>query len=159
MTYDTILTHVEHGVGLITLNRPEALNALNDRLTREVSAAVDAMEADEAVGAIVLTGSARAFAAGADDVIQKPAEDRVLLSRLRNLMRSRAEFAAEGALPYPPGVLCVVPGEIWGGAVLKYFLALEEGINALPGFTPELQGVYLKEEGGRIRAYGYVIKT
>ncbi|SEN46883.1 enoyl-CoA hydratase [Gemmobacter aquatilis] len=66
MTYDTILTRVEHGVGLITLNRPEALNALNDRLTREVSAAVDAMEADEAVGAIVLTGSARAFAAGAD---------------------------------------------------------------------------------------------
>jgi ornithine decarboxylase len=68
-------------------------------------------------------------------------------------------IAAEGALPYPPGVLCVVPGEIWGGAVLKYFLALEEGINALPGFTPELQGVYLKEEGGRIRAYGYVLKT
>ena len=52
MTYDTILTRVEHGVGLITLNRPEALNALNDRLTREVSAAVDAMEADEAVGAL-----------------------------------------------------------------------------------------------------------
>ncbi|WP_432669259.1 ornithine decarboxylase SpeF [Pseudomonas umsongensis] len=67
--------------------------------------------------------------------------------------------AAEGALPYPPGVLCVVPGEIWGGAVLKYFLALEEGINALPGFTPELQGVYLKEQGGRIRAYGYVLKS
>ena len=68
-------------------------------------------------------------------------------------------IAAEGALPYPPGVLCVVPGEIWGGAVLKYFLALEEGINALPGFTPELQGVYLKEVEGRIRAYGYVIKN
>jgi ornithine decarboxylase len=68
-------------------------------------------------------------------------------------------IAAEGALPYPPGVLCVVPGEIWGGAVLKYFLALEDGINALPGFTPELQGVYLKEEGGRIRAYGYVLKA
>ncbi|VVN29370.1 Inducible ornithine decarboxylase [Pseudomonas fluorescens] len=68
-------------------------------------------------------------------------------------------IAAEGALPYPPGVLCVVPGEIWGGAVLKYFLALEDGINALPGFTPELQGVYLKQESGRTRAYGYVIKT
>ena len=68
-------------------------------------------------------------------------------------------IAAEGALPYPPGVLCVVPGEIWGGAVLKYFLALEEGINCLPGFTPELQGVYLKNEGGRTRAYGYVLKN
>jgi ornithine decarboxylase len=37
-------------------------------------------------------------------------------------------------------VLCVVPGEIWGGAVLRYFLALEEGVNMLPGFSPELQG-------------------
>uniref|UniRef100_UPI00289899B5 ornithine decarboxylase n=1 Tax=Pantoea eucalypti TaxID=470933 RepID=UPI00289899B5 len=49
--------------------------------------------------------------------------------------------AAEGALPYPPGVLCVVPGEVWGGAVQRYFLALEEGLNLLPGFSPELQGV------------------
>jgi ornithine decarboxylase len=75
------------------------------------------------------------------------------------LADAQGRIAAEGALPYPPGVLCVVPGEIWGGAVLKYFLALEEGINSLPGFTPELQGVYLKQEGDRIRAYGYVIKT
>lgn len=68
-------------------------------------------------------------------------------------------IAAEGALPYPPGVLCVVPGERWGGAVQKYFLALEDGINLLPGFSPELQGVYLqKDEDGRIRAYGYAIK-
>jgi ornithine decarboxylase len=37
-------------------------------------------------------------------------------------------------------VLCVVPGEVWGGAVQRYFLALEEGINLLPGFSPELQG-------------------
>lgn len=38
-------------------------------------------------------------------------------------------IAAEGALPYPPGVLCVVPGEVWGGAALRYFLALEASIN------------------------------
>ena len=67
-------------------------------------------------------------------------------------------IAAEGALPYPPGVLCVVPGEVWGGAVLKYFLALEEGINRFPGFAPELQGVYIEEDDeGRKRAYGYVL--
>lgn len=66
--------------------------------------------------------------------------------------------AAEGALPYPPGVLCVVPGEVWGGAVQKYFLALEEGINCLPGFEPEIQGVYLQEqEDGSRRAFGHVI--
>ncbi|BDH45915.1 ornithine decarboxylase SpeF [Salmonella enterica subsp. enterica serovar Choleraesuis] len=67
--------------------------------------------------------------------------------------------AAEGALPYPPGVLCVVPGEIWGGAVQRYFLALEDGINKLPGFAPELQGVYIQpDENGYQCAFGYVIK-
>lgn len=66
--------------------------------------------------------------------------------------------AAEGALPYPPGVLCVVPGEKWSVTAQQYFLALEEGINTLPGFAPEIQGVYLqKESDGRIRAYGYVL--
>ena len=67
--------------------------------------------------------------------------------------------AAEGALPYPPGVLCVVPGEIWGGAVQRYFLALEEGVNLLPGFSPELQGVYSETDADGIkRLYGYVVK-
>lgn len=66
MTYKTLLTHTQAGVGLITLNRPEALNALNDQLTRELSHAIDAMEARAEVSAIVLTGSDRAFAAGAD---------------------------------------------------------------------------------------------
>lgn len=70
------------------------------------------------------------------------------------------EIAAEGALPYPPGVLCTVPGEVWGGAVQKYFLALEEGINCLPGFEPEIQGVYLQtQEDGSRRAFGYVIDS
>jgi ornithine decarboxylase len=67
--------------------------------------------------------------------------------------------AAEGALPYPPGVLCVVPGEVWGGAVQRYFLALEEGVNLLPGFSPELQGVYSEKDADGIkRLYGYVLK-
>ncbi|HHW7578961.1 ornithine decarboxylase SpeF [Mannheimia haemolytica] len=66
--------------------------------------------------------------------------------------------AAEGALPYPPGVICVVPGEKWNETAQKYFLALEEGINSLPGFAPEIQGVYLqKDSDGRTRAYGYVL--
>lgn len=50
---------------------------------------------------------------------------------LVRLPDAEGRIAAEGALPYPPGVLCVVPGEIWGGAVLRYFSALEEGINLL----------------------------
>ncbi len=75
------------------------------------------------------------------------------------LENAEGRIAAEGALPYPPGVLCCVPGEVWGGAVLQYFLALVEGINRMPGFSPELQGVYIQEDpDGRKRAYGYVLK-
>ena len=80
----------------------------------------------------------------------------VELVRIRD---AEGRIAAEGALPYPPGVLCVVPGEIWGGAVQRYFLALEEGINLLPGFSPELQGVYSEKDADGIkRLYGYVLK-
>jgi ornithine decarboxylase len=75
------------------------------------------------------------------------------------LSQIEGRIAAEGALPYPPGVLCMVPGEVWGGSVQRYFLALEEGINLLPGFSPELQGVYLETlENGQIQASGYVLK-
>ncbi len=75
------------------------------------------------------------------------------------LEKAEGRVAAEGALPYPPGVLCCVPGEVWGDSVLKYFLALEEGINRMPGFAPELQGVYIQQDAdGRKRAYGYVLK-
>ncbi len=66
MTYETILTETRGRVLLITLNRPKALNAINAQLTAEVIAAATAADADPAIGCIVLTGSERAFAAGAD---------------------------------------------------------------------------------------------
>ncbi|MCT4702680.1 ornithine decarboxylase [Enterobacteriaceae bacterium H20N1] len=78
---------------------------------------------------------------------------------LVRLSQAEGRIAAEGALPYPPGVLCVVPGEIWGSAALRYFLALEEGVNMLPGFSPELQGVYSETDADGIkRLYGYMVK-
>lgn len=64
--YQTILVETRGRVGWITLNRPEALNALNSQVMSDVVAAAEAFDADEAIGAIVLTGSERAFAAGAD---------------------------------------------------------------------------------------------
>ncbi|MCA6997657.1 ornithine decarboxylase [Dickeya solani] len=74
------------------------------------------------------------------------------------LAEAEGRIAAEGALPYPPGVLCVVPGEVWGGAVLRYFQALEAGINLMPGFAPELQGVYsVAQEDGSKRLCANVI--
>jgi enoyl-CoA hydratase len=66
MDYENILVTTDDKVGVITLNRPKALNALNDALITELSAALDAFEADDNVGCIVVTGSERAFAAGAD---------------------------------------------------------------------------------------------
>jgi enoyl-CoA hydratase len=66
MAYENILVETRGRVGLITLNRPKALNALNDALMDELGAALKAFDADDAIGAIVLTGSEKAFAAGAD---------------------------------------------------------------------------------------------
>jgi enoyl-CoA hydratase len=66
MAYENILVSADANVGVITLNRPKALNALNDALIDELNAALDAFEADDAIGAIVITGSEKAFAAGAD---------------------------------------------------------------------------------------------
>ncbi|MED7666422.1 enoyl-CoA hydratase [Pseudomonas moraviensis subsp. stanleyae] len=66
MTYETILLETRDRVGLITLNRPQALNALNAQLVSEVNHALDTLEADTHIGCIVLTGSKKAFAAGAD---------------------------------------------------------------------------------------------
>ncbi|NII69077.1 enoyl-CoA hydratase [Microbacterium ulmi] len=64
--YETILVETRARVGWITINRPEALNALNSQVMRDVVAAAESFDADEGVGAIVVTGSERAFAAGAD---------------------------------------------------------------------------------------------
>lgn len=66
MTYETILVDRDDRVATITLNRPKALNALNSQVMREVTTAAAELDADQGVGAIILTGSEKAFAAGAD---------------------------------------------------------------------------------------------
>lgn len=66
MSYENILVEKRENVGLITLNRPKALNALSSALMAELTHALDALEVDAQIGAIVVTGSEKAFAAGAD---------------------------------------------------------------------------------------------
>ena len=66
MAYETIIVETKGRVGLVRLNRPNALNALNAQLIDELSAALDGFEADDGIGCIVITGSEKAFAAGAD---------------------------------------------------------------------------------------------
>jgi enoyl-CoA hydratase len=71
MAYENIRAEVRGKVGLITLDRPKALNALNDRLVDEIGAALGGFEADANIGCIVITGSEKAFAAGADIAAMK----------------------------------------------------------------------------------------
>lgn len=66
MNYTSILTESRGRVGLVTLNRPQAMNALNNQLMREVMEALDEFDRDETIGAMVITGNEKAFAAGAD---------------------------------------------------------------------------------------------
>src|SRR5258706_2627601 len=66
MSYETIIVETRGRVGIIRLNRPQALNALNSTLNAELAQAIAAFDADAGVGCMLLTGSERAFAAGAD---------------------------------------------------------------------------------------------
>ena len=70
MTYETIITSIQgpegRQVGVVTLNRPKQLNALNDQLMDELASALKAFEADDTIGCMIITGSEKAFAAGAD---------------------------------------------------------------------------------------------
>ena len=75
------------------------------------------------------------------------------------LAEIKGRIAAEGALPYPPGILCVVPGERWSDAAWRYFSALEDGVGRMPGFAPELQGVKIIETpDARPYLKAYVVK-
>ena len=66
MSYETIIVETKGKVGIIRLNRPAALNALNARVNEEMSTAIDAFEADPAIACVIITGNEKAFAAGAD---------------------------------------------------------------------------------------------
>src|SRR4051812_27485681 len=71
MTYEFIEVERRDRVGVITLNRPKQMNALNPQLMQELGKALHEFDADEAIGAIVLTGNDKAFAAGADIGVMK----------------------------------------------------------------------------------------
>ena len=92
MTYTTILTETRGRVGLVTLNRPEAMNALNNTLTRELMDALEAFDNDDAIGAMVVTGNQKAFAAGADikEMADKTAQEMVDSDFIEQFGRIRA---------------------------------------------------------------------
>lgn len=78
---------------------------------------------------------------------------------LIDLKDAEGRIALEGALPYPPGILCIHPGEQWTKTAIHYFMDLVDSINALPGFPPEVQGVYVEDgKDGKKHAFGCVLK-
>ena len=81
------------------------------------------------------------------------------MGELIPLEKAEGRVALQAAVPYPPGVSCVQPGERWSRIALDYFLDFVETANILPGFAPELQGVYLEKDGtGCLQAKGYVLQ-
>lgn len=108
MAYETIIVETRGRVGLITLDRPKALNALNAALIEELAHALGAFEADDDIGAIVITGSDKAFAAGAD--IKEMADKSFIDAYLENFI-SRWEQVTTIRKP----VIAAVAGYALGG--------------------------------------------
>jgi enoyl-CoA hydratase len=115
MAYETILTETEDGVGIITLNRPDSLNAMNRQLMRELSAAIKAFEADDGIGCIVLTGAGRAFSAGGDIHEQRADDARYSEDELAQ-MRTGHTFLDVGVCKKP--TIGMMNGLAYGGAAV-----------------------------------------
>ncbi|MBV9966929.1 MAG: enoyl-CoA hydratase [Alphaproteobacteria bacterium] len=107
--YQTILVERRGAVGIVTLNRPQALNALNAALVSEIGHAFDDLEADDAIGAIVLTGSEKAFAAGAD--IKEMADKTYMQAYQEDFITKGWERVAQCRKP----VIAAVAGFALGG--------------------------------------------
>ena len=116
MSYEHILVEAEDGVGIITLNRPDKLNAMNRRLSSELHDAVKRFEADDAIGCIVVTGAGRAFSAGGDIHEQREDDRRYSQEELdvhRPPRRGNYEIAAS-AKP----TIGMINGLAYGGAAV-----------------------------------------
>src|ERR1700759_1622539 len=109
MAYDTIIADSKGAVGLITLNRPKALNALSQQMVAEIGRALDLFEADDEIGAIVITGSDKAFAAGAD--IKEMAAKTFAQAYLENFITKGWEAVSKVRKP----VIAAVAGYCLGG--------------------------------------------
>ena len=126
MTYEHILVDVEDGVAVLTLNRPESLNAMNRKLQRELHHAVKSMEADAEIGCIVITGAGeKAFTAGGD-IKEQLSDDARYSDKELDAMRDRTGSFEIGACSKP--TIGMVNGLAYGGgAVLVSCLDMRVG--------------------------------
>ena len=111
MDYETILVSKEGMLGIITLNRPQALNALNPKLVDEVSAALTEFEKDDEVRCLVITGSERAFSAGADikDMVEKTAVEMAMTGHFAPFWNKVGN--------YPKPIVGALSGFVLGGGL------------------------------------------
>ncbi|MBO6640050.1 MAG: enoyl-CoA hydratase [Roseitalea sp.] len=108
MAYDTIIVEKRGEAGLITLNRPKALNALNGTVLNELTAALNAMSEDAKIGAVVITGSEKAFAAGAD--VKEMSEFEFASAYMHDALGGWEDVAA-----FPKPMIAAVSGYALGG--------------------------------------------
>jgi enoyl-CoA hydratase/carnithine racemase len=129
MAYEHILVDTEDGVGIVTLNRPDVLNAMNRKLSTELHHAVKALEADDAIGCIVITGSGeRAFSAGGDIHEQRSDDKRYSQAELDAMSNPRRGYEIS-ACAKP--VIGMMNGLAFGGAaVLASSLDMRVGCEA-----------------------------
>ena len=114
MNYEHILVDVEDGVGIVTLNRPDKLNAMNRKLSAELHAAVKAMDADDAVGCIVITGAGtKAFSAGGDIHEQREDDRRYSPEQLDAMREGRRAYDISASAKPTIGMM---NGLAYGGA-------------------------------------------
>ncbi|MEM6666221.1 MAG: enoyl-CoA hydratase [Pseudomonadota bacterium] len=153
MAYDNIIVETRGRAGLITLNRPGALNALNSELIGELSDAVDGFEADDKVGAIVITGSAKAFAAGADI---KEMQDKSFVGAYLDDFISEWERVTRARKP----VIAAVAGyALGGGCELAMMCDIILAAETAKFGQPEIQLGVMPGAGGTQRLTRFVGKA
>ena len=154
MSYETIIYEKRDRVALIRLNRPEALNALNGQLMTEMTDAVRTAEADDEIGCLVITGSEKAFAAGAD--IKEMASKSYMDVFMEDFITANWEEASRARKP----VIAAVAGYALGGgcelAMMCDFIICAE--NAKFG-QPEIKLGVIPGAGGTQRLARYVGKA
>jgi len=134
MAYEMIIAETKGAVGLITLNRPKALNALCNQLVAELGQALDAFEADDGIGCIVITGSEKAFAAGAD--IKEMKDKSFMDCYLEDFITSAWERTAKCRKP----VIAAVAGFALGGGcelamMCDFIIAADTAVFGQPEIT------------------------
>ncbi|MFZ5677890.1 MAG: enoyl-CoA hydratase [Pseudomonadota bacterium] len=153
MTYETILVETHDAVGLIRLNRPQVLNALNAALVNELGQALSHFDKDEKIGAIVITGSEKAFAAGAD--IKEMASKSYMEAYLGDFLSSWDRLANQRK----PVIAAVAGFALGGGCELALMCDFIIAADTAKFGQPEIQLGVMPGAGGTQRLTRYIGKS